>query len=263
MVAPPAASHPLVWDAMVKESKAKVGELTNTFTFSVTNTSKSDVYINALRPSCGCTVAKLPQEPWKLTPGTNGDIHISINLAGKHGLVTKTIAVETSHGQQTLMIKVDVPDAGGMTGTPMDRVHNQQLALADRQAVFRGDCATCHAAPAAGKLGEPLYVAVCGVCHEDAHRAAMVPNLKALPHGTDAEFWRKWITEGKPGTLMPAFASQHGGPLSTDQIESLVNYLAATIPSAPQIRPVSSATHSPRPVVPPPLPPTVQSASKP
>jgi mono/diheme cytochrome c family protein len=112
-----------------------------------------------------------------------------------------------------------------------------QIAVADRQAVFKGDCARCHADPGSGKQGRGLYLSVCGVCHEAEHRASMVPNLRALPHPTDADHWSNWIRHGKAGTLMPAFSPTEGGPLSEEQITSLVKYLTENIPSRPAVAP--------------------------
>ena len=111
----------------------------------------------------------------------------------------------------------------------MDRLKNMRLAMADRQAVFKGECARCHSEPAAGKSGAQLYTAVCGNCHDSIHRAALVPDLKALAHPTSPEHWRKWIVEGKTGSMMPAFAQSAGGPLENGQIESLVQFLTETI----------------------------------
>jgi hypothetical protein len=59
----------------------------------------------------------------------------------------------------------------------------------------------------------------------------MVPDLAALKFQTDADYWRRNIIEGKPGSLMPAFARWEGGILDTNQIESLVQYLVETYPS--------------------------------
>jgi hypothetical protein len=59
----------------------------------------------------------------------------------------------------------------------------------------------------------------------------MVPDLHALKTPTNYEFWRIWITHGKPGSLMPAFATTDGGPLSDMQIASLASYLNESIKS--------------------------------
>jgi cytochrome c553 len=115
--------------------------------------------------------------------------------------------------------------------TPGTRDKNQLLAKADRQAVFKGECASCHVEKAIGKVGKDLYAAACGICHEAEHRATMVTDLHSLKHETNAEYWKTWIDNGKEGSLMPAFAQRHGGPLSDQQIASLVEYLVRAIPS--------------------------------
>ncbi len=109
------------------------------------------------------------------------------------------------------------------------REANMQLAARDRQAVFKGDCASCHVTPGIGKTGGELYTAVCGVCHEAEHRSTMVPDLRNLPHPTDAEYWHAWIVNGKAGSLMPAFLDTVGGPLTKGQIDSVVDYLVTNI----------------------------------
>ena len=58
----------------------------------------------------------------------------------------------------------------------------------------------------------------------------MVPDITKLTVPTNEEFWRTWITYGKPGSLMPAFAQSQGGPLTDIQIASLATYLNAIHP---------------------------------
>jgi mono/diheme cytochrome c family protein len=191
-------------------------------------------------------VASLPEEPWKIAPGTNGQINATMNLVGKSGSILKVITVESDKGTKLLYVQSTIlpAPAPSKETTAMDRANNQKLAIADRQGVFKGECARCHAEPAKGKFGQPLYAAVCGVCHEAEHRATMVPNLHALSHETNAELWRNWISHGKPGTLMPAFSLDEGGILSDEQINSVVSYLVETIPSkaaAPASKPAAAA----------------------
>src|SRR6185503_8056367 len=120
-------------------------------------------------------------------------------------------------GAKQLNVKANIPSPEVAAPSPvMDRNKNQELAKADRQAVFRGDCASCHVEPAKGKFGKELYDKSCGVCHDSEHRASMVPNLHALNHDTNADFWKTWISQGKPGSLMPAVATSQGGPLRDD-----------------------------------------------
>jgi mono/diheme cytochrome c family protein len=111
-----------------------------------------------------------------------------------------------------------------------ERTRGVAAAKIDRQAVFKGDCVSCHAKIVEGKYGQQLFTAICSVCHEANPRATMVPDLHNLQVTTSEEFWRTWITAGKAGTLMPAFATSQGGPLSDMQIASLAAYLNAAIP---------------------------------
>lgn len=222
---PPPAPPVLTWDADVKEYQAKLGDAAAPTTFFVTNTSPTPAVINSVVTSCGCTTAHLPPMPWTLAPGADGKIDINMNLAGKTGIVIKTITVNSTAGTKLLQFRVTIPDPQA------ERAANMQLAQADRQAIFKGSCVSCHVAPGVGKTGEALFKAVCGVCHEAEHRASMVPDLKNLPHPTSRDHWRAWITGGKPGSLMPAFQKAQGGPLTDEQITSLVDYLVQAIPS--------------------------------
>jgi len=61
----------------------------------------------------------------------------------------------------------------------------------------------------------------------------MVPDLHDLKVPTNREFWQTWITFGKPGTLMPAFAATQGGVFNDTQIISLANYLNSAMSAKP------------------------------
>lgn len=197
-----------------------------------TGITPAPVTIINVHPSCGCTTAELPPTPWMLPPGTNSSIRVNVNLAGKSGTVFKTVAVTTDHGRMDLMLKITIaPPPPPRPMTAQERAAGVAAATVDRQAVFKGDCASCHAKNVTGKYGPELYALVCGVCHEANPRATMVPDLHNLKDPTSDAFWRAWITSGKAGSLMPAFATSQGGPLDDFQIASLAAYLNATIPS--------------------------------
>lgn len=204
----------------------------NTNTVTVTNSiTQIPVTILAVHPSCGCTTAELPPVPWTIPGGSNGLIKISVNLAGKSGTLFKSVNITTDHGKKDLMLRINVlppPPAAPMSEE--ERARGIAAAKIDRQAVFKGDCMSCHAKNIEGKYAQQLFAAVCGVCHEANPRASMVPDLHNLKDPTSEEFWRTWITSGKAGTLMPAFATSQGGPLNDMQIASLAAYLNAVIP---------------------------------
>lgn len=223
----------IVWDEDLKESTLAPGEVHSLLTFNFTNVSSSDVTITHVQTSCGCTTPRLPQLPWKVAAGRHGEIPVVMNMSGRSGTIFKTVTVNTDKGWKMLTVKTTMQAASPTAMTANERLRNQQLVLADRQAVFKGDCARCHVEPVIGIMGKDLFTAACGICHEAEHRAEMVPDLNALNHATSAEYWKHWITHGKVGSLMPAFAHAQGGPLSEAQIASLVDYLVKAIPSRP------------------------------
>jgi mono/diheme cytochrome c family protein len=220
----------LAFDSDNKEYLAKPGELSIPLVFSVTNISGREITIHSLRPTCGCTLAKMPSQPWKMAPNEHGEIHLAIDLRGKRGTLGKSVFIDASEGYKSVYFKVVIPDRPG--AMPLaERDRNLQIAAADRQAVFKNDCARCHAEPARNKKGHELYTAACGICHDSEDRAPMVTDLKAILKPTDRAFWTRVISSGIPGTLMPAFARDEGGPLTPEQVESLVEYLDKAYPS--------------------------------
>ncbi len=189
------------------------------------------VTILSVHPSCGCTTAELPPVPWTIPPGSNGLIKISVNLGGKSGMIFKTVNVTTDRGNKILTLRINILAPMMPAMTDADRIRDMAVAKVDRQAVFKDDCARCHSIPGNGKYGKTLFDSVCAVCHEAQNRATMVPDLHALKIPTNEDFWRTWITHGKPGSLMPAFSAAEGGPLNDMQIASLAVYLNAANPS--------------------------------
>lgn len=239
-VAPPAANPAdlpasiLAWDSADKAVTVKFGEPVAKFQFSLTNVSAEAVTVVAVPTSCGCTAAHVPPMPWVIGPGKDASFDVNMTLAGKNGTVIKTVTFATDKGTKHLLVRTTIePMTTAAAMAPGSREVNQRMAQADRQAVFRGDCASCHADVAKGKQGKELYVAACGVCHEAEHRASMVPDLHIAKQERNEEYWRNWITNGKAGSLMPAFALPAGGILDEAQIASLVDYLAKNMPAKP------------------------------
>ena len=217
----------LQWDKTNKEATLEPGETNVKVTFTGTNTSPSEIQILGTRTSCGCTVAQLPVTPYKLGPGSNVQINVTMDLRGKFGQVTKSITVDTTVGPYYMTLSVKVPDPSAAINrmTPEQRARNQEVSKADRQAVFRGDCASCHATPAINKVDKELFDKSCGVCHDAQHRATMVPDLRNPKRPVDRAYWADIIMFGKKDSLMPAFSQAQGGFMTDDQIFSLVEYM--------------------------------------
>jgi mono/diheme cytochrome c family protein len=227
----------LAVDAESKQYDASPGEQVAPFTFNLTNVWTNEIIIDKALGNCGCTTAIMPANPWHLAPQASGPVQIQIRLAGKMGLITKTLTFYYRLGAagatflHTVNLKVNIPPPPAMAGnmSQAERAAALDKAKADAQAIFKGDCARCHADKGRDALGQELYAFDCGICHESSHRESMVPDLHALKQPTDFDYWKTLITLGKPHTMMPAFADTQGGPLTEAQIVSLATYLDHTI----------------------------------
>jgi len=221
----------LAWTSLLLETNVPADIINVHFVYGFTNVTGGKVAILDVHPSCGCTTAQLPPLPWIIAPGTNEQFGITVNLTGKSGSFFKQVTVKTDKGLKNLMVKITMLPPVVPTLTAADRERDMLASKTDRQAVFRGDCALCHVKPGEGKYGQPLYDAVCAICHEAKERSSIVPDLHAIKTPTNVDFWQTWVAHGKPGSLMPAFSTADGGPLSDMQIASLAGYLNSTIPS--------------------------------
>ncbi len=80
------------------------------------------------------------------------------------------------------------------------------------------------------KHGGALYAHTCAVCHGargEGYKADRAPAL-AQPNflaSADDAFLRNAIARGRNGSTMSAWAKQHGGPLSPDDIEAIVAFI--------------------------------------
>ena len=222
----------IAWDAGDKAVSVTFGEPNARFQFFFTNISSAPVTVFAVTSSCGCTAAQVPPMPWVLPAGTNASFVANMNLAGKNGTVIKNISFATDKGTKHLLVRTTINPMTNNTGAmaPGSREQNQLLALADRQSVFKGDCASCHVEKAKGKQDRELYVAACGICHDAEHRGSMVPDLRIAKPGRDVNYWHNWIAVGRQGSIMPAFAQTNGGPFTDEQIKLLSMFLVNNPP---------------------------------
>ena len=206
---------------------------TNTSTATVTNAAPTAVTILSVHPSCGCTTAELPPVPWTIPAGSNGDIKVSVNLAGKSGMLFKTVNVSYRQGQKGSHAAHQHSAAaagaahergrtrprhrGGeeLTGRPFSKATAPVAMLKISKANTASSFLTPSAPSATRRNPAPPWCPTC--------------TISKMP--TNEEFWRTWITAGKAGTLMPAFATSQGGPLNDMQIASLAAYLNAHHPA--------------------------------
>jgi len=235
----PLPDNIFAWDALLKDQTVTNGQEVVKFSFSFTNITTGPATIISVHPSCGCTTAELPPTPWLLPAGTSGEIKLNVNIQGKIGTLFKYVTVTTDKGTKNLNLRINILPEPVHVMTDAELENGIAAAKVDRQAVFKGDCASCHNKNLNGKYAQQLFAAACAICHEAPHRATMVPDLSHLKVPTSPDFWRVWITSGKPGSLMPAFAKAQGGPLDDIQIASLAQYLNAIYPPTAPPPPVS------------------------
>lgn len=226
----------LVFVSETNEYNAKPEDTSAPFSIYVTNVWSNAIVIESVHTSCHCTVADLPSNPWVLQPGDSGVVTATVQLEGQDGIVEKVLTFFTSVGERVVTLVVSIPPLPHPGDIPLTAAERQAAlakATTDPRAIFKGDCASCHVDKARGLLGQNLYVAACGICHDSPHRASIVPDLRALKHPVNLEFWKRIITYGKTNTLMPPFADTQGGPLSDLQVTSLAAWLDKSIPHPP------------------------------
>lgn len=103
-------------------------------------------------------------------------------------------------------------------------------------------------APEQVKLGEKLYVENCAVCHGLDGQGRVGARLsKDWPSLRPDLLVRSTISNGVPGSPMPAWSQAQGGPLTDEEIDAIVAYILTWQSGGPvEIPP--TPTPMPRPV---------------
>ena len=146
----------------------------------------------------------------RLKPGEEGKINMSVDPAGKKGLVTKTAQVITNDPAQpviTLTLTLNVKDS----------LHSGQF---NATRIFGDGCRDCHVERGRGKKGLELFMADCFMCHN----AGMNTSISGMSKRPEKELLRA-IADGVQMTMMPAWGLNKGGPLSESEIESLIKII--------------------------------------
>ncbi|MBI1811761.1 MAG: DUF1573 domain-containing protein, partial [Nitrospirae bacterium] len=172
------------------------------FDIPLKNTTTKPLNIISLEPSCGCVNAVVING--SIGRGDTGIIRVTIDTTGKIGKVMKTIEVVTDISATPFVLKLRA------------LVKHSGNGVANAGAIFHGDCRKCHVGTdIKSKQGEILYNAVCFMCHK---------NYSTYKH-LSKESLEKSISDGITNTSMPGFAETNGGPLSPEQISSLIDFL--------------------------------------
>jgi len=147
-------------------------------------------------------------------PGQSGQIEVTLDPAGKFGHIIKTVTITSNNLTQPV---VEVP----VYATVIHGVDAGESEPIEDVLFGREECAECHADPATGLSGVVLYDAVCAMCHGSIsdYAAALPAEIRSL------DALRTWTAQGDGAVGMPGYATDKGGPLTDEQIESLVQAL--------------------------------------
>jgi cytochrome c553 len=185
-----------------------------THVYKLVNTGDDSLTISDVSTSCGCTVTLIDKK--QIASGDTARLKVTLDPKGKGiGEIEKTIWI-TSNSRTNPYDSLTI-------SAQIQAVHAK--AMMTVKNIFAGDCRKCHVIKGEGKLGVDLFNADCLMCHTTSPKSH-APHLGKLMglDVHDSTLYRM-IAEGKPSTNMPAYATAHGGPLSEEQIASLVTML--------------------------------------
>lgn len=98
--------------------------------------------------------------------------------------------------------------------------------------------------------GGELYVEFCAVCHGVNGQGRVGASLQNFPGIDVGAALEQTISDGIPGSVMPAWAESNGGPLTDQQIDDIIAYIQASFAGTEPVEPLP--TYQPPDI--PPLP---------
>lgn len=186
--------------------------------FTLTNAGDAALILSRTYATCGCTLPKLTKN--RLAPGESGYLDVSVDTSMKQDRVIKSVFV-VSNDPRKPSLKVDLS---------MNVVDPHNGMSEDNKAKIFTDaqCSSCHVMRGKGLLGRDLYNADCAMCHGPKAEGAVGPRL--IGPYDDATFAHH-ITEvasfgSRTHHSMPGFLVDAGGPLSKQELDSVLNYLS-------------------------------------
>lgn len=91
----------------------------------------------------------------------------------------------------------------------------------DAKEIFRKQCSSCHMDAGKGRKGIELFNADCIMCHNYGKTASPVSVMRGMPE----DKLKHAIGEGVKGSSMPGWADTKGGPLTKEEMDSLVEFI--------------------------------------
>lgn len=183
--------------------------------FILENGGSEPIFIDNITASCGCTLVASGKK--SLQQGDTTHVDVIMNTAGKsEGPIIRSIAV-TSNSRKAPNLQLLLEGSIVMP----ERKHT--VAPMNVAQIFKGSCANCHALRGQGELGLYLFRSDCAMCHHSGGDA-LPPEALSVRSPT-RESLTKTITLGKDRSNMPAFGKSFGGPLDSEQIATLADYI--------------------------------------
>ena len=196
---------PLEAPLSVSFGAVSMGEVART-TFVLKNLSNEELTIESIISSCGCSTAQAERDV--IPASGNVVVTVIVDTAQKLGEIKKTLRISLANYRLPVIVSVE-----GQVSIPS--MHHEGVKGVK---LFSEKCISCHSKQGEGRQGLPLYLADCAMCHGTARQGSSAPALLA--------FRPDWMTTIRNGRIaMTAFAHNHGGPLSEDQLASLQAFL--------------------------------------
>lgn len=222
--------------------------------FTIQNIGGKPLLLSA-DTSCGCTELALSSQ--KVLPGESTDLKVTMDTSLKHGFVSKKINIHSNDPKNPLYIVtisatvlprsnnalLPIPNStDGNTAINLGPKDNSEGENPDPHAnlmvkpgqpikLFTGKCATCHVQQGKGKKSGDLFMADCAMCHGIDAKGKVGPSLISGDFSDKAyvENFVRTIQFGSPtNPSMPGFSKAANGPLSDEDIQSIVTYLEQT-----------------------------------
>ncbi len=190
--------------------------------FTIRNAGAVPLNVTEAKSECGCTATNFKGA--LLKPGASVKLDVLVDTTMKQGPVTKDMVVYSDDPERPisrLFITMDVKNAHGT------------MSLKERTKIFTAErCKRCHVDEGVGQFGKELFEADCAMCHRKQESGILSGPLIESADYSDAvvsAYAADVIAHGsKTSPSMPGFLESAGGPLSKEQIDSLVKYLRST-----------------------------------
>lgn len=188
--------------------------------FKITNAGWKPLKVFDVKTDCGCTDLSWTQK--LIEPGQSADLSVHIDTAMKQGHVTKQIRFASNDPKMSfgaVFIEADV-----------ENLHTAMGETGKAKIFTEEKCMHCHVDMGVGAFGQDLFEGDCAMCHrmQEESKILVGPALEKGTYKDPAyiEHVRQVISYGsKTHRSMPGFLADAGGPLTKEQVDSLVEYL--------------------------------------